>query len=320
MPKLMEITQNLITTIETTYNTMKNESFGNIVQIGRAIGGIGALIYIMQKVWGMVLQGNGIDFIPLIRPFVLLMLITSSGLLCNTLDKIGESLEQFSNVSADAVGAKIKESMEKRKVFIENDENFRRPKDAQAMTEQGFNIGDLGIIDELGIKFDQSKAYLEFYFDYSVLKGLGLIHDVAYIALKLISFFMRLVLRIVAPISFGLAIWEGFQNNVYEWVGKYLNYLFLSYCVGIYAQLLSRIELIYLNAQLQEIQTQQDSSTLGVLVILLLGILGYLWVPTAANMMVSVGGVSQVTSGLTRQTSVASSSVTRTVKRLFTKK
>jgi hypothetical protein len=315
----MDITQNLLSTIETTYNTMKNENFGDVIQVGKAIGGIGALIYIMQKVWSMVLQGNGIDFIPLIRPFVLLMLITSSGLLCNSLDKIGETLETYSNVNAQAVGIKINEAMTKRKQFIENDESFRRPKDAQAMKDQGFSLGDLGIIDELGIKFDQSKAYLEFYFDYAVMKGLGLVHDVAYIALKLISFFMRLILRIVAPISFGLAIWEGFQNNIYEWVGKYLNYLFLSYCVGIYAQLLSRIELIYLNAQLQEIQTQQDSSTLGVLVILLLGILGYLWVPTAANMLVSVGGVSQVTSGITRQASVGGGSATRTIKRIFTK-
>lgn len=316
----MDLTQNLISTIETTYQTMKNESFGNIMQVGRAIGGIGALIYIVQKIWTMLLQGNGIDFIPLIRPFVLLMLITSSGLLCNSLDKIGETLETYSNVNAEAVGVKIKEAMEKRKLFIENDENFRRPKDAQAMKDQGFSIGDLGIIDELGIKFDQSKAYLEFYFDYAVMKGLGLIHDVAYIALKLISFFMRLILRIVAPISFGLAIWEGFQNNIYEWVGKYLNYLFLSYCVGIYAQLLSRIELIYLNAQLQEIQSKQDSSTMGILVILLLGILGYLWVPTAANMLVSVGGVSQVTSGLTRQASTMSQSTTRSIKRFITKR
>lgn len=316
----MDFTQNLISTIETTYQTMKNESFGNIMQVGRAIGGIGALIYIVQKIWTMLLQGNGIDFIPLIRPFVLLMLITSSGLLCNSLDKIGETLETYSNVNAEAVGVKIKEAMEKRKLFIENDENFRRPKDAQAMKDQGFSIGDLGIIDELGIKFDQSKAYLEFYFDYAVMKGLGLVHDVAYIALKLISFFMRLILRIVAPISFGLAIWEGFQNNIYEWVGKYLNYLFLSYCVGIYAQLLSRIELIYLNAQLQEIQSKQDSSTMGILVILLLGILGYLWVPTAANMLVSVGGVSQVTSGLTRQASMMSQSTTRSIKRFITKR
>ena len=48
----------------------------DLIDIGRAIGGFGALFYISSKIWRHIANAEAIDVFPLLRPFALGLCIT----------------------------------------------------------------------------------------------------------------------------------------------------------------------------------------------------------------------------------------------------
>jgi conjugative transposon TraJ protein len=312
----MELSTDVIKLIETTYRELKTSmanDYKGLIDIGRAIGGIGALIYIITKIWGSLLRSEPIDFVPLIRPFIILQLITFSNAFCESLDRVGEGVMQISNTSVGQMSLKIQEAIKKREQALQKGNENAKDKNEATFTEQDkiTDISAFSFLSELGAAYDQFTAKIELAIDKFLINILSAVHDVCYILMILVSVFFRLLLRVIAPIAFGIAIWDGFTNNIFEWVGKYLNYTFLPFAAGIYATIISKIEVIYLNAQLQDYTNNGEDSVTGILILMILSIVGYFFVPTAANMIISVGGVSQVTSGLGRMTSSTISSVKR---------
>ena len=51
---------------------------GAFESAARAIGMIGATIYIFSRIWGPLVEGTPINFFPLMRPFILLIAIIGS--------------------------------------------------------------------------------------------------------------------------------------------------------------------------------------------------------------------------------------------------
>src|ERR1700722_20056191 len=62
--------QSLQTTLNTVFQTMLGNC-GALVGIGQGLAGLGALCYIMYRVWGHLARGEGIDVYPLLRPFAI---------------------------------------------------------------------------------------------------------------------------------------------------------------------------------------------------------------------------------------------------------
>lgn len=312
----MDLSTDVIKLIETTFQELKTSmanDYKGLIDIGRAIGGIGALIYIITKIWSALLRSEPIDFVPLIRPFIILQLITFSNAFCESLDSVGEGVLKISNTSVGQMSIKIQEAIKKREQALQKGNENSKDKNGATFTDQDkiTDVSAFSFLSELGAAYDQFVGKIELVIDKFLIDILSVIHDVCYILMILISAYFRLLLRVVAPIAFGIAIWDGFTNNIFEWVGKYLNYTLLPFAAGIYTTIISKIEVIYLTAQLQDYVNNGEDSVTGILILMILSILGYFFVPTAANMIISVGGVSQITSGLGRMASSAIPSTNR---------
>ena len=174
---------------------------------------------------------------------------------------------QISNTSVGQMSLKIQESIKKREQALQKSNENAKDKNGATFTEQDkiTDISAFSFLSELGAAYDQFTAKIELAIDKFLINILSAVHDVCYILMILVSVFFRLLLRVVAPIAFGIAIWDGFTNNIFEWVGKYLNYTFLPFAAGIYATIISKIEVIYLNAQLQDYTNNgEDSVTSGL--------------------------------------------------------
>ena len=59
---------------------------------------IGALIYIFSRLVGQIMRGEPIDFLPMLRPFLIVMLIALVPSLCNVIDDLGNRLVMSSEV------------------------------------------------------------------------------------------------------------------------------------------------------------------------------------------------------------------------------
>lgn len=116
--------------------------------LGRAIGGVGALIYISVKVWGHLARAERVDVFPLLRPFLIglciLLFPQVCGMLRGLTSVISHSTDSIrTNESAriDALQAQKKAILDARpenQYFATNDAYEQRLKDLEGIT----NIGD----------------------------------------------------------------------------------------------------------------------------------------------------------------------------------
>src|SRR5580692_2090460 len=60
--------------LENVYNAMMVHC-GELMGVGQALAGLGALLYISYRVWGHIARAEGIDLFPMLRPFGLGLLI-----------------------------------------------------------------------------------------------------------------------------------------------------------------------------------------------------------------------------------------------------
>jgi type IV secretory pathway VirB6-like protein len=129
----------------------------------------------------------------------------------------------------------------------------------------------------------------------------------AFMVMYLMSFLFRICLRAVAPIAIGIAIFDGFSNNAVEWLGKYINYALLPAIANLYGaisfNILTKMMITLTSAGIvgdeNAKNTSYDITTMGAVyvAVLVVLIIGWFFIPTIANMVVSVGGSSAAAQG-----------------------
>ena len=299
---------------ENTYNS----GIGvELMNASRAIAGIAGLFYIASKISGQIIRNEGINFIPLLRPFALMILIGLVPQITTLIDTTFQKVAVAAQADNESVKNRVamlqkkrEEAVKKKWKEIEDNDDayameFGEPGDDMfAAVTKSFNIA-------VGKMSDDFKSAM-YDFTQSMMSLLG---DIAYIILYLISAVYRIILRIVAPLAIAFAIFDGLSNNVLEWFGKYVNYALLPMVAGIYQNIAVTLNMGFLD----EMMASGDmSSTLpsqdpfafglvytGVLIILLVL---YMQIPSITNMIMVVGGSSGIIQGLTGK--VASSTNT----------
>jgi hypothetical protein len=332
----MEEYFNLLDELQTIYDDAVKSSASTAREIEtmiRSAAGIGALLYIFSRLAGQISRNEAIDFLPYLRPFLMVILLTAAPKICDTLDAFGLAAagkitggnqliyQRVRNQSA-LIREKVKEKWDK----IGNDPKAYSDyyKSSREADESGL-FGDTKV--EMKVAFDGGVDKF-----YAML--LGLIQDfllavmhVCESLMYLISISYRLMLRFGAPIAIVMAIFPGFTANLAEWFGKYINYALLPMVAALYGRIAFTVSDKYLLKYSGAIAVAQggaeaDNVTfLGVayIAILIMLIIGYFQVPSMTNMLVTVGGVGAMVQGATRigsqgtsQTVRGGRSVTRT--------
>lgn len=298
-----------------------------LIGVGRGLAGFAATWYIASRVWGHISRAEPIDFYPLFRPFVIgfavLIFPSVIALINGVLSPTVTATSAMVNNSDAAIANLLKqkeEAIEKSSVwqmYVGEDGSGDRDKWYQ-YTHPGEDPSDEGWMDGIGndIKFAMAKA--SYNFRNSVKEWMSEVLHVLYMAAALcintIRTFYLIVLAILGPLVFGLAVFDGLAHTLMIWIARYINIFLWLPVANIFGSVIGRVQEKMIALDIQQINQNGDtffsSADTAYLIFMIIGIIGYFSVPSVANYIVHAGGGNTL---LYKVNSVFSSSASKTM-------
>lgn len=294
-------------TLDGVYNDML-PLCGQLIGVGRAIAGFGALLYISFRVWRQIANAEPIDFYPLMRPFALGIAITifpgvialingimqptvtaTSGMVQNSDVAIGKLLQ--------AKEAAVKQT-DTWQMYVDDEGEGDRSRWYKYTHPNDPTGGKEGIIESVGndVKFAMAKASYNFRNTVKewMSEVLQVLYEAAALCINTIRTFYMIVLAILGPIVFGLAVFDGFQHTLSVWLAKYINVFLWLPVANIFGAIIGKVQENMLKLDISQVQNSGDtffsSTDTAYLIFLIIGIIGYFTVPGIAGYIVHAGG------------------------------
>lgn len=290
-----------------------------LMGVPRGIAGFAALFYIASRVWKHITNAEPIDFYPLFRPFVLgfaiaffpMVMAMINGLLKPTVtgtaamvEDSNKSIEVLLKMKAEA----IKSTRAWQMYVGQNDQGDKEkwlkytkglPDDAPPVSED--------IFESFGSDVSFAMAKASYKFRNSVKEWmseiLSVLFQAASLCINTLATFQRVVLTILGPLVFALAVFDGLQHTLSAWLAKYINvYLWLP-VANIFGAIIGKIQEQMLKLDISQIGNTGDTffsaSDTGYLIFMIIGIVGYFTVPSVAGFVVNSGAAGAMTSKIT---------------------
>lgn len=291
---------NLHELLRSTYEEMM-PLCSEMTGIAKGIAGLGALFYIALRVWSSLSRAEPIDVFPLLRPFVLgfcIMFFPTIvlGTMNAVLSPVVQGTEKMVHVQQDDLQAlqlkrdRLEEEAYKRdksRAYLVDDEAWNNK-----IEEMGF-IGPEDAITLAGMYAERTAFNAKRWFIKKVYQLSELLFHAVSLVIDTLRTFFLIMLSILGPIVFGIAVWDGLSGSLTAWFSRYISvYLWLPVS-SILTALLTKIQILMLNkeiAQLQDVKYMPDSGNWYYIVFFLIGILGFFSVPTVSGWIIEAGG------------------------------
>jgi conjugative transposon TraJ protein len=302
----------------------------NLLGVGQGIAGFAAIWYIGSRVWRHIASAEPIDFYPLLRPFAIgfcIMIFPSVLNLINGVMKptvtATASMVEGSNKAIGLLLQKKEEAIKSTnswQMYVGESGNGDQDR-WYKYTHDNANPDNEGMIEGIGsdVKFAMAKA--SFNFRNSVKEWMSevlrVLFEAASLCIDTLRTFQLVVLSILGPLVFGIAVFDGFQHTLTVWLARYINiYLWLP-VANIFGSIIGKIQEKMLQLDIAQVNDYGDTffsrTDMAYLVFMIIGIVGYFTVPSVANYIVHAGGggaLSQkVTTIFSNSTNSAISSV-----------
>jgi conjugative transposon TraJ protein len=279
----------------------------NLLGVGQGIAGFAAIWYIASRVWRHIANAEPIDFYPLFRPFVIgfcIMIFPSVLYMINGVMKptvtATAAMVEGSNKAIDLLLRKKEEAIKSTNTWQmyvgeSGDGNQDR---WYKYTHDNADPSEEGMIDGVGndIKFAMSKA--SYNFRNSVKEWLSevlrVLFEAASLCIDTLRTFQLVVLSVLGPLVFGIAVFDGFQHTLTVWMARYINiYLWLP-VANIFGGIIGKIQEKMLEIDISQVNNYGDTffsrTDMAYLIFMIIGIVGYFTVPSVANYIVHAGG------------------------------
>lgn len=298
-----------------------------LISVAQGIAAFAAIWYIGSRVWRHLASAELIDFYPLLRPFALGFCILIFPQVLNLLNGILEP-------TVSATSAMVKDSNKSIDLLLKEKENMVKKSDAYQMYVGNEGDGnrdrwykytydndpkDEGIMEGLGNDFKFSMAKLSYSFRNSIKQWMSevlkVVFQAAALCINTLRTFNLVVLSILGPFVFGIAVFDGFQHTLTSWIARYINTFLWLPVANIFGSIIGRIQEKMLAMDIGQISQNSDtffsSTDTAYLVFMIIAIVGYFTVPTVAGYIVNAGGggamVQKVTQLLSTSTTGAAS-------------
>ncbi|MBE7174249.1 MAG: conjugative transposon protein TraJ [Williamsia sp.] len=279
-----------------------------LIGVGRGIAGFAATWYIAVRVWRHLAAAEPIDFYPLLRPFAIGMAImlfpsviavvngvmqpavlATAGMVKNSDDAITRLLKQ----KEDAI-----KQTDSWQMYTGESGSGDRDKWYQYTHPDDPDPADEGVMEGVGndIKFAMAKASYNFKNSIKewMSEVLEILFQTAALCINTIRTFYLIVLAILGPLVFGLAVFDGFQHTLAVWLARYINVFLWLPVANIFGGIIGKIQELMLQLDITQIGSSGDtffsSTDTAYLVFMIIGIVGYFTVPSVANYIVHAGG------------------------------
>ena len=296
-----------------------------LIGVGRGIGGFAATWYIASRVWKHIANAEPIDFYPLFRPFVLgfciiifpSVLSMINGVMKPTVTGTAKMMDG-SNKAITELLKKKEEALKKTDLWqmYVGDSNEGDRDRWYKYTHDNADPSEEGTLASIGNDIRFSMSRFSYNFQNSVKAWMSeilkLLFEAAALCINTLRTFQLVVLAILGPIVFAIAIFDGLQHTLSAWLAKYINiYLWLP-VANIFGSIIGKIQEQMIKLDISQISTNGDttfsSTDAAYLVFLIIGIVGYFTVPSIANSIVNAGGGNAMVQKVTSMMSGAAGS------------
>ncbi|MFD2943309.1 conjugative transposon protein TraJ [Flavobacterium notoginsengisoli] len=279
---------------------------GNLIAVGQGIAGFGAIWYIASRVWRHIANAEPIDFYPLFRPFVIgfcIMIFPSvlaliNGVMKPTVIATGAMVTGSNNAVAVLLREKEKAIKETDpwKMYVGVSGSGDRDRWYKYTHDE--DPSDEGMLAGIGndVKFAMEKASYNFRNSVKewMSEVLRVLFEAAALCIDTLRTFQLVVLSILGPLVFGIAVFDGFQHTLTVWLARYINiYLWLP-VANIFGSIIGKIQELMLKLDLSQVQSSGDTffsrTDTAYLIFMVIGIIGYFTVPSVANYIVHAAG------------------------------
>ena len=279
-----------------------------LIGVGQGLAGFAAMWYIASRVWGHLSRAEPIDFYPLFRPFVIgfcvlffptVVLGVINGVMKPTVTATAAMVEGSDKAIAVLLQKK-EEAIKKTDVWQmyvgesgsgDRDKWYKYTHDNEDPSDEGFfeSIGN-------DIKFAMSKASYNFRNSVKewMSEVLRVLFEAASLCIDTLRTFQLIVLAILGPLVFGIAVFDGFQHTLTVWIARYINIFLWLPVANIFGSIIGKIQEKMLELDISQGQDYGDTffsrTDMAYLVFMIIGIIGYFTVPSVANYIVHAGG------------------------------
>lgn len=278
-----------------------------LIGVGQGLAGFAAMWYIASRVWGHLSRAEPIDFYPLFRPFVIgfcvLIFPSVLGLINGVMKPTVTATAAMVEGSDKAIAVllqKKEEAIKKTDVWQmyvgesgsgDRDKWYKYTHDNEDPSNEGFfeGIGN-------DIKFAMSKASYNFRNSVKewMSEVLRVLFEAASLCIDTLRTFQLIVLAILGPLVFGIAVFDGFQHTLTVWIARYVNIFLWLPVANIFGSIIGKIQEKMLELDISQVQDHGDTffsrTDMAYLVFMIIGIIGYFTVPSVANYIVHAGG------------------------------
>ena len=276
-----------------------------LIGVGRGIAGFAALWYIGSRVWRSIASAEGIDFYPLLRPFALGLAIllfphvlsVMNGVLQPTVTGTAAMMNNSNNAIAYLLQQKEAAIQKTITWQLYGDEGTHGK--WYRYTHPDGEDEDPDLLSN-GIRFLMAKtAYgIKNAIKQWMSEVLHILYQAAALCINTLRTFYLIVLAILGPLVFGLAVFDGLQNTLPVWIARYINVFLWLPVANIFGSIIAKIQENMLRIDLAQIERYGDtffsSSDTGYIIFLVIGIIGYFTVPSVANYIVHAGGANML--------------------------
>jgi conjugative transposon TraJ protein len=291
-----------------------------LIGVGRGIADFAATWYIAARVWGHIARAEAIDFYPLFRPFVLgfavLIFPSVIALINGVMKPTVTATAAMVNNSDKAVAQllQMKEEAIKKTAYWQMYVGPTGSGDRDKWYKYNYGDKSEGFFKSIGndIKFAVAKASYNFR---NAIKQwmseiLKILFEAAALCINTIRSFYMIVLAILGPLVFGIAVFDGFQHTLTVWIARYINIFLWLPVANIFGGIMGKIQENMLKEDLHQIASNGDTffstTDTAYLIFLVIGIIGYFTVPSVANYIVHAGGGNTLLYKVTNMVSTSS--------------
>ena len=294
-----------------------------LIGVGRGIAGFAATWYIAARVWSQIARAEPIDFYPLFRPFVLgfaVLIFPSVISLINGVMKptvTGTAAMVKDSNAAVSQLLKMKEEAIKKTAYWQMYVGANGNGDREKWYKYYYEDESEDFFKSIGndIKFAFAKASYNFR---NAIKEwmseiLKILFEAAALCINTIRTFYLIVLAVLGPLVFGIAVFDGFQHMLTVWIARYLNIFLWLPVANLFGGIMGKIQENMLKEDLNQIASSGDTffstTDTAYLIFLVIGIIGYFTVPSVANYIVHAGGGNALLQKVTTMMSSSSTTI-----------
>ena len=314
----------------TKLDTSVQDSAEGSALVGRAIGGLGALIYLGYMGWQMAAGDREWEITPMLKPMLIgFTLIYWTGfvtLLQAPFEAIAEpGIAIFSEIESEVNDLRIARFKKQQQLLdavikLNAEEDAKQEvinNTSEDADDSWFDVSDG--IDKLLQPIKEWQIRMEFKLQKLVAEIIEFIClSILRICVYLIFFIQKIwayILIILGPIAVGMSLIPGFENSLYNWISKFINinlYTFVAYVIinigqqliaSGYSMEIERYDTLLSNgtiADLDALMVYVSNSgmiynQLFTCVAYIVTGIGVLMTPTIADTIVTAGGAGAMT-------------------------